>query len=251
MRILIALTILGIAGVALLTGFATAISNSSTHRQLATLNTSARAATNEAIAQVQAAQDSVFGTCPSTYAPSWALSGNFSVSAYSYKFWQNNAWVAGNSYTKNSTRMDDGQPDPSNCTPYGPQLWTMTVTGTEWEGHLQQRCRHRGLRPEGSRRERSISPTQLVFLQPTSANPGTGTIGVTVTPNPSSPSKVQQNGMIDYNDASSVSLQITTGPNGGALSSSCSPVENDGIFSFGDCSLSAVGTYTLTATDTV
>ncbi len=47
-----------------------------------------------------------------------------------------------------------------------------------------------------------------------------------------------------------VSLPIVTGPTGGSLSSSCSAVENDGVFSFGDCSLSAVGTYTLQATDT-
>ena len=70
-EILLALVILGIAGVALMVGFATAITNSSTHRQLATLNTTARAATNEAIAQIQAAQDEVFGTCnPSpSYSP--------------------------------------------------------------------------------------------------------------------------------------------------------------------------------------
>ena len=252
-EILVALSILGIAGVALLTGFATAIANSSTHRQLATLNTSARAATNEAIAQVQAAQDSVFGTCPSTYTPSWTLSGNFSVSAYSYQFWQNNGWVAGNSYTKNGTGWTTVSTNPSNCTPYGPQLWTMTVTGTSGKGSYTNVVDTVVYDPKAPAVNGASSPTQLVFLQPTSVNPGTGTVGSPLSPQPlvAIEGPTTQGGTgIDYNDASSVSLQIASGPNGGTLSSSCSPVENDGIFSFGDCSLSAVGTYTLTATDT-
>src|ERR1700684_1288401 len=53
MEVLIALTILGIAGVALLAGFATAITSSGEHRSLASLDSSTRLAANTAIADVQ------------------------------------------------------------------------------------------------------------------------------------------------------------------------------------------------------
>ena len=52
-EVLLAMVILGIAGVALLAGFATSIAASAEHRNLASLDSSTRIAANEAIADVQ------------------------------------------------------------------------------------------------------------------------------------------------------------------------------------------------------
>ena len=97
-EVLLALVILGIAGVALLTGFATSITASGTHRNLATLDSSVRSASNEVIAQVQQSKNSVFGanTCtgaaanPTTntsFSPTWNLSGSFTVTSYNVQYW--------------------------------------------------------------------------------------------------------------------------------------------------------------------
>ena len=91
------------------------------------------------------------------------------------------------------------------------------------------------------------TPNQLVFLQPTT--PGTGTINAAISPQPIV--AIEDHGNIVYSDASSLTLSIVPGkgPAGGALSNNCSSVENEGVFVFGGCSLSAVGSYTLQATD--
>ena len=60
-EVLLAIVILGIAGVALLTAFATAITASSEHRHLATLDSSVRGASDQVIAQVQQAGNNAFG----------------------------------------------------------------------------------------------------------------------------------------------------------------------------------------------
>ncbi len=82
-EVLAALTILGIAALALLTAFATAITSSGEHRHLVTLDASVRAATKRGDRGVsESSADNLFGTCPisSSYTPSWNLSGSFTVS---------------------------------------------------------------------------------------------------------------------------------------------------------------------------
>ena len=58
-EVLLAIVVLGLAATALLTGFATAITASANHRDLATLDSSMRTAVNEAIAQVQNEREQV------------------------------------------------------------------------------------------------------------------------------------------------------------------------------------------------
>ena len=86
------------------------------------------------------------------------------------------------------------------------------------------------------------TPSKLVFLQPQGT--GTGTVNAQVTPQPIVAVE-DTNGNIVYSDASSVTLTSA----GGHLASSCSGVENEGVITFGGCSFSATGSYTLTATD--
>ena len=88
-EVLLAIVILGIAGVALLTAFATAITASAAHRNLATLDASARGASDQVISQVQQSANNAFGpsnctnTPPGTsFTPTWSLSGKFTVTSY-------------------------------------------------------------------------------------------------------------------------------------------------------------------------
>ncbi len=69
-EVLLAVTILGIAGVALLTGFITAITASGTHRNLATQNTSIRVATDQVTSFLEANSTALFA-CTGTAYPPW------------------------------------------------------------------------------------------------------------------------------------------------------------------------------------
>ena len=69
-EVLLTIIVLGLAVTALLAGFATAITSSANSRDLTNLDASSRAATDAAIAQVQANQASAFGSCPNSWTPS-------------------------------------------------------------------------------------------------------------------------------------------------------------------------------------
>ena len=66
-EVLLSLVVLGLAAVALITGFAVAITSSANHRDLTNRDNASRNAINAAIAEVQQNQASAFGTCPYTY----------------------------------------------------------------------------------------------------------------------------------------------------------------------------------------
>jgi len=92
-EVLIALVVLGIAAVALLTAFATAITASSAHRHLATLDSSVRAASDQVIAQVPGgSQQRPSGPSNCThggtsFTPMWSLSGTFTVTSHTVTYW--------------------------------------------------------------------------------------------------------------------------------------------------------------------
>ncbi|HXN63048.1 MAG TPA: type II secretion system protein, partial [Acidimicrobiales bacterium] len=97
-EVLLALIILGVAGVALLAGFATAISSSAEHRNLASLDSSERVATNAAIADVQqqAGQSNDPFSCPDNFTPSFSnLTGHFQVTVNSVNYWNGSGWQSG------------------------------------------------------------------------------------------------------------------------------------------------------------
>ena len=230
-EVLLAIGILGIAGVALLIGFATSITASSQHRQIATLDASVRAASDQVISQVQQAGNNAFGpsncTSGTSYHPTWSLTGSFTVTTYTVQYWNGPTSTFGS--IGSLTR----------CTGYEPQLWTMTIASGNYSTTVSTVIYD----PQAPPVNGGSTPAKLVFLQPTS--PGTGTINAAVSPQPIVAVE-DTNGNIVYSDASSVTL-TASGP--GSLSSNCSGVENGGIVSFSDCSFSAQGTYSLTATD--
>ena len=230
-EVLMAMTILAITAVALMTAFATAISSSSEHRQLVTEDAAVRAATSEAIADVQASTSNLFGpsSCPipASFTPTWTLSGSFTVSKHSVAYW------------------NGSQFEPTCTNGYYPQQWTMTVSSGTYHATTSTVITD----PSVPQVSGGTTPSQLVFLQPTST--GTGSLGATLSPQPIVAIEDNANQIV-YSNASSVTLSIVTGE-GGTLSNSCSSVENEGVFSFGNCSIngttSQIGTYTLKAVD--
>ena len=113
-EVLAALVVLGIAAMALLFGFATSITASAEHRNLASLDSSVRIAANQAIADVQQEAGNTENNpflCPAT---SWAptfdnLTGSYTVAAT--RTW----W--------NGTTFQTG-----TCEQYQPQEYTLTVS---------------------------------------------------------------------------------------------------------------------------
>ena len=112
--------ILGIAAAALLTAFATAITASSQHRHLATLDASVRTASDQVISQVQQSGSNAFGPSNcignqgTTFTPKWYLPGTFTVTTHTVTYWNGSSFVSAASLG-------------STCTGYEPQLWTITI----------------------------------------------------------------------------------------------------------------------------
>ena len=237
-EVLVAIAVLAITGIALLTAFSIAITSSSEHRQLVTLDASVRAATSQAVADVQASTNNLFGasSCPipASFTPTWTLSGSFTVTQYSVQYWNGSQFVSG---------CGAGYPGTNG---YQPQQWTMTVASGKYQATTSTVISDPSAAPVTG----GASGTQLVFLQPTSA--GTGTLGSAFSPQPIVALENSSNEIV-YNDASAVTMSIVSGQ-GGTLSSSCSAVENDGVFSFGGCAISGTtsqtGTYTFKVSDT-
>ena len=216
---LIALVVLGLVVVALLFGFATSITASGEHRHVATLDASVRAAADQAISQVQ--QQAKSGTafpCPDTFTPTFSLPGSFTVTSYQVAYWD----------------TTDNTFDLTTCpsaTSTNHQQVSMTVGSGAYSTTIQTVIVDPAV-PQSA--GGSGQATQLVWLQ----SPAGGTINSPVSPQPIIAVE-DSSGNIVYNDLSSVTLRVSTGP--GSLSSNCSGVESYGVVPFGDCSLNAVG----------
>lgn len=189
-EVLLAVVVLGIAGVALLTAFATAITASSQHRHLATLDASVRAASDQVISQVQQAENNVFGSCPTTFVPNWQLSGSFTVTSHSVWYWNGSNFASGNP-----------------CTNYGPQLWTMTIGSGTYSTSVSTVIYD----PQAPLVSGGSTPSKLVFLQPQGT--GTGTVNAEVTPQPIVAVE-DTNGNIVYSDAVLGDADLGRGPSG-------------------------------------
>ncbi len=228
-EVLLALVVLGLAATALLFGFATSISASGQHRNLASLDASVRNATDAAIAQVQRDQATAFGSCPNTYTPTWSpLVGNFTITTYSIQYWSTTSNTFSNNLTSNP------------CTNYGPQLWTLTISN----GKITTTTSTVIYDPHAPTAGSVGAATQLVWLQ----SPTSGTVDSPVSPQPELAVEDVNNNIVTT-DFSAVTLQVLSGPSGGVLSNTCSGVESYGIIPFGLCSLNVAGTYVLKAVD--
>ena len=222
MEVLIALTILGIAGVALLAGFATAITSSAEHRSLASLDSSTRLAANQAIAdlQLQAQNASNNPFACSGFTPSLGSPG-FAVAA-TPAYWNGTGW------------------QQSPCVPYAPQQYTLVVSSTG-TGHSYSTTVTTVIYDPAAPPSPSnvTAPTHLVWLQA----PATGVAGISVSPQPAVAIEDAGNNIVT-GAFSAVSLQWT-GP--GSLSNTCFGAPTYGVVQFSGCSFSKAGTYSVQA----
>ena len=232
-EVLLAIVVLGVAGLALLTAFATSITASSEHRNIASLDSSTRLAANVAIADVQqqsvananSATNNPFRCTTSTWAgPNFSNVTGFNVTA-TVGYWNGATWV--------STCPKD----------YVPQQYTLTISPSTGSSHYSTSVTTVIFDPSSPPAPNGVgTPTQLVWLQ----TPSAGTVGSAVTPQPEVAVEDALNNIVSK-DLSSVTLKVDTGP--GQFSSTCTGVESYGIVQFSNCLLNTPGTYTVHAVD--
>ena len=239
-EVLLALAVLGIAGLALLTAFATSITASADHRNLASLDSSERIAANRAIADIQqeaqqyADQASDPFSCPDTFTPTFSnVTGLFQVT-YTMGWWNGSSFQTGT----------------SNCISDAPQQYTLTVSSSSnssFSSQVTTVITDPGAPSCPNYPNCAGVSSQLQWVPPTGAG-GSGTAYSPVTPQPEVAVE-DAGGDIVSSDFSSVTLQVVSGPAGGTISNTCSGVESYGIVQFSDCSMSAAGTYSIRAVD--
>jgi type II secretory pathway pseudopilin PulG len=243
-EVLLAMIILGIASVALLAGFATSISASAEHRNVASLDASTRIAANEAIADIQQQAQAAEGTptdpftCATPFTPSFGnLTGTFTVAATA-AYWTGTSW--------GSPGLNTFSPGPNGpgCEQYQPQQYTMVVTSTTSSSYSTSVSTVVS-DPSAPPTPNVGTATQLQWL----TEPGGGTAGSPIAPQPEVAVE-DASGFIVQNDFSSMTLTATpVGSATGSLSNTCFGVESYGIVQFSGCSISAGGNYSIAASD--
>ena len=234
-EVLLAVVVVGIAAVALLAAFATAITASAQHRNLTSLDSSTRIAANDAVADVQQQAQAQAGqpddpfACPATpFTPSFSnLPSGFQATP-TVTYWTGNS----------STGFQSG------CIAYAPQEYTLQVSSARTPATQVTTVVYDPAAPPcpNSPNNCAGAPAKLVWIQ----QPTGGSVGTPITPQPEVAVE-DANGNIVSNDFSSVTLQVVSGP--GTVSGSCVGAESYGIAQFSSCSLSAAGLYTLQAND--
>ena len=226
-EVLLALVVLGLAASALLLAFATSITASAEHRNLASLDSSTRIAANEAVADVQQqagnAATAPFLCPPTGFSPSFGnLTGSYTVT-FTRAWWNGSNFQASNP-----------------CAQYQPQQYTLTVSSSSYSSVVTTVISDPSAPPSPN----GVGvPSKLVWLQP----PASGTVSTPVIPQPEVAVEDAGNNIVS-NDLSSVTLQLVP-PAPGHLSTTCTGVESYGIVQFSNCSLSAIGSYTIKAVD--
>jgi hypothetical protein len=226
-EVLLALMVLGIAGFALLTAFATSITTASVHRNLASLDASDRTAVNAAIADIQQEAGSATNNpfaCPDTFTPTFpSLTGSYQVS-YTMLWWTGSGWS-------------------STCKAGVPQQYTLTVSSNSAPNQTSPPVTTVITDPAAPAAPNGAGAAyKLVWLQ----TPTGGVAFSPVTPQPEVAVEDIQ-GDIVTSDFSAATLSLVSGP--GTISSTCAGVESYGIVQFTDCSMSAAGPYTINAVD--
>ena len=245
-ELLMALVIVGLAGVALLTAFSTSISASAVQRSLASNDTVARSVADAIFTQIEqvsssgSSATSNYASC-STYSQ-YASAGGFQVAnvptgptGYSWtlavQYW--NVQSGGGSFTSTCT---SGSTAPQQITititpPHGiNDTIAIVVTDPLYQAPPT---------PGGT-------PSQLNFV----VEPGGAAPGAAFTTQPVVAVQNTTGGTVT-NDSSIVALSIEPGTGtSGAVLSGCSQTEQSGTITFSGCSISLAGTgYVLVATD--
>ena len=108
-EILIALSVIGVTAVALLGAFATSISASNEHRNLATLDTVLKSFAETATFQIQQQSNPLYASCASTYTlnPPFSPPANYSVAITGVTYWTGTTFASS---------CSSGSPNPQQIT---------------------------------------------------------------------------------------------------------------------------------------
>ncbi|HUZ41829.1 MAG TPA: type II secretion system protein, partial [Acidimicrobiales bacterium] len=225
-EVLIAIVILGMASVALLVSFATSITASGTYRDVATLDTVLRSASEEVITQIQQQPAALFESCGGAADVTFSLPTGYTAAITSVSYWNGAAFQ-------------------STCVPNAEQWISLSVTETQ-NGRTAS---NNFIVDDPLARPIAIvgAATQLVYIE----QPGSSSINSPLTPEPVVAIE-DASGNIVTTDLSPVTLVITpgTGTSGAHLSASCSGTEFYGVVTFSSCMIDTAGAgYTLSASD--
>ena len=228
-EVLIAMVVLSIAATALLLGFATSITSSVEHRNLASLDSSTRLAANLAIADVQqqAGNPANNPFLCGHFVPDFSnVPSSFTVTAVPW-YWNGSAFNSANP-----------------CVNYAPQQYTLTITSTA-STHYSSVVTTVVYDPSSPPPPNGVGvPSKLVWIPPN--EPTGGSAYTPFTPQPEVAVE-DSSGDIVSSDLSTVTIQVLAGP--GRLSTTCSGVESYGIVQFSDCSFNAAGAYQIRIVD--
>jgi len=226
LEVLIALVVLGVASVALLVSFATSITASGTYRDVATLDSVLRTASEEVITQIQQQPAALFQSCGGAANVTFTLPTGYTAAITADNYWTGTSFIA-------------------TCVPNAEQWITIRVTETQ-----NGKSATNNFIVDDPLARPIVTPgaaTQLVFIQ----QPGNASINTAFTPEPVVAIE-DSAGNIVTADLSPVTLAITSGSgtNGAKLSAACSATEFYGVVTFSSCTIDTAGQgYTLTAAD--
>ena len=190
-EVLLAIVVLGLASVAILIAFATGISGSAEHRNLATMDTVLRSAAEQAISQIGQQTNTQFEQCPVpdsvTFSPPSGYRVNFPATGYQTEYW--NSATSSFSPTCPSALSVITNPPVLNA----PQLVAITITNTQTNvtsaplSFVVDDTASRPLPVAGS-------PTHLVFL----TSPGNSVAGTNFSSQPVVAVEDASGNIVDY-----------------------------------------------------
>ena len=241
-EVLISITVISIAAVAILLAFATSISGSGVHRNVVTFDTMLHTAAAEATAAVQQQGTSTFSTCGAAAAAAQAgislpSGSGFTAQITGVQYWNGSTWVTGS--------LAGGCPAGFSTLQSASGLQQLTLTVTyKGQNETTTAVASNPVSPVSG--QTCTGTKQLAWV----AQPGNGQAGQALFPAPTVVVE-DTSGTPCGNDASAVNLAITsgTGTSGAALSS-CTASLGNGETTFQNCSINTLGSnYTLTASD--
>ena len=251
-EILIALAVIGIASTAILLAFATSISGSGAHRNVTTMDTMLRTAAAEVTADIQQQGSAVFANCSGAYTVN-NTPGSIPLPAAGYTATVTGAqyWlVSGSSqytFSPVAPPTNAGCPSgyyaaaPAQPGNPGPQQLTVQVSFKGTSQSITTVVQNPISAASGT--ACSYPASQLAWVQ----QPDNGNAGSALFPAPTVVVE-DKTGCVVQNDLSQVQLAIHSGPSGATLSN-CVPNLGYGETTFQNCSLSTIGSYTLSVTD--
>jgi hypothetical protein len=222
-EVLVALVVLALASVSILTAFSTAIWGASDYRTIATVDTVVKTAAEEAITQLQEQSATQWAQCPGASQVTFnkpALPTGYTATI-APQYWNGSSFQA-------------------TCIADSAELDTISVTHNS-NVYLISVVVDDPVIPPVLVGQTAAS---LAFVEQPSSPGSVAAIaaGANLAPWPQVAVE-DSHGNVVEDDLSSVTLAFSPG------NATCTGIENQGTFSFGDCSVTKTGTYTLTATD--